>query len=62
MGHGQITFNETLSGFDATGGSADDTIADFEAAYARGKEEGSLMGDGLAPPPPTQLRDHDRGA
>ena len=49
-----ITFNESLAGFDEPGGASDDTIADFEAAYANGKAMGREMGfalHGCAPGP-----------
>ena len=38
-----LTFNETLKGFGSLGGSANDTIADFERAYLNGKSAGESM-------------------
>ena len=38
-----LTFNETLKGFGTVGGSSNDTIADFQRAYVRGKGIGESM-------------------
>jgi hypothetical protein len=42
-----VSFNETLKGYGVEGGSENDTIADFEAAYAQGKQLNQTLGFGL---------------
>jgi hypothetical protein len=38
-----LTFNETLKGFSAPGGSVNDTLADFQRAYQRGLDAGDEL-------------------
>jgi cholesterol oxidase len=42
-----VSFNETLQGFGVEGGSVNDTIADFEAAYDAGKKLNQKLAFGL---------------
>ena len=53
-----VSFNETLVGYGIEGGNANDTIADFMAAYEKGKAANTTLGFGTTC---SRVRSHQSG-